>query len=306
MTDALLRRPAPLLGPALAAPTPWAMLHGEALALLRELPTGLADALITDEPYSSGGMMRSDRTAAPNDKYATRMDYQAYSGDNRDARSWAYWCTLWLSEALRVVKPGGYVLLFCDWRQLPLTTDVFQGAGAIWRGIIPWDKGLAARAPHTGYVRHQCEYIVWGTVGPVGQADGRGPFPGCYHIPVDVAEKEHQAGKPVALMRRLARMVPPNGVILDCFAGSASTGAGALLEGRRFLGIEREAAFVATSEARLARTAAYAALLAAMDRDAPAARAAGAPEERAAEPGVRQEAAIWRWGSTEPRRMPWM
>lgn len=239
---------------------PWTLIQGEALDTLRTLPDGLADALITDEPYSSGGMMRSDRTASTNDKYSTQAEYLAYSGDNRDARSWAFWCVLWLTEAMRVVKPGGYLMMFTDWRQLPLTTDVFQGAGAVWRGIINWDKGPTARAPHTGYARHQCEYIVWGTVGTLEPADGRGPFPGSYTIPVDPDEKEHQAGKPIELMRKLARMVPPDGLILDCFAGSSSTGVGALLEGRRFLGIEREPYFVETSRPRLERAAAYRAL----------------------------------------------
>ncbi|MFT4295627.1 MAG: hypothetical protein QM582_09475 [Micropruina sp.] len=35
--------------------------RGDALALLAELPDGYADAVITDPPYSSGGMVRSDR-----------------------------------------------------------------------------------------------------------------------------------------------------------------------------------------------------------------------------------------------------
>jgi site-specific DNA-methyltransferase (adenine-specific) len=45
-------------------------------------------------------------------------------------------------------------------------------------------------------------------------------------------------GKPTELMRELARIVPPGGTILDPFMGSGSTGVGALLEGRRFIGIE--------------------------------------------------------------------
>jgi len=189
--------------------SPWTLIHGEALDVLQGLPDGLADGLIADPPYSSGGMMRSDRAAPPADKYSPTIAYPAFSGDNRDARSWAFWCVLWLTECLRIVKPGGYLLMFSDWRQLPMATDVFQSAsGAVWRGIISWDKGPTARAPHTGYARHQCEYIIWGSVGQLEAADGRGPFPGSYTIPVDPREKEHLAGKPVELMRKLARMIP--------------------------------------------------------------------------------------------------
>jgi site-specific DNA-methyltransferase (adenine-specific) len=186
---------------------------------------------------------------------------------------------------MRIVKPGGYLLMFTDWRQLPMATDVFQASGAVWRGIITWNKGPTARAPHTGYARHQCEYVVWGSVGSLEPADGRGPFPGSYTIPVDPREKEHLAGKPVELMRKLSRMIPPDGVILDPFAGSSSTGVGALLEGRRYLGIEREVAYIEVSRPRLERAAAY--------------RAAQTP--RSARPtlptpnGDQAAGVVWRW-----------
>ncbi len=268
--------------------SPWTLIHGEALDVLQGLPDGLADGLIADPPYSSGGMMRSDRAAPPADKYSPTIAYPAFSGDNRDARSWAFWCVLWLTECLRIVKPGGYLLMFSDWRQLPMATDVFQSAsGAVWRGIISWDKGPTARAPHTGYARHQCEYIIWGSVGQLEAADGRGPFPGSYTIPVDPREKEHLAGKPVELMRKLARMIPEGGLILDPFAGSGTAGVGALLEGRRYLGVEREAHYVEISRPRLERAAAYLA-----SRGQRSARPDLPPPD-----GDQTAGAVWRWRS---------
>ena len=53
-------------------------------------------------------------------------------------------------------------------------------------------------------------------------------------------------------MRWLVRLLtPPGGLVLDPFAGSGSTGAAALLEGARFLGIEREADYVPIARARI-------------------------------------------------------
>ena len=70
----------------------------------------------------------------------------------------------------------------------------------------------------------------------------------------------HPTVKPVSLMRWLVALItPPGGLILDPFAGSASTGIGALLEGRMFLGLEREAAYVDIACARLTHWAAQAA-----------------------------------------------
>lgn len=51
----------------------------------------------------------------------------------------------------------------------------------------------------------------------------------------------HPTVKPTDLMRYLCRLVtPPNGVVLDVFMGSGSTGKAALLEGFKFVGIERD------------------------------------------------------------------
>ncbi len=62
----------------------------------------------------------------------------------------------------------------------------------------------------------------------------------------------HPTVKPVALMRWLVRMItPPGGLVLDPFAGSGTTGCAALLEGFRFLGVEREAEYLPILEARL-------------------------------------------------------
>jgi len=62
----------------------------------------------------------------------------------------------------------------------------------------------------------------------------------------------HPTVKPIELMRWLTRLVtPPGGLVLDPFTGSGSTGAAAVLEGRQFLGIEREARYVDIACARI-------------------------------------------------------
>jgi DNA modification methylase len=53
-------------------------------------------------------------------------------------------------------------------------------------------------------------------------------------------------------MRYLVRLVtPPNGLVLDPFCGSGSTGIAALLEGFDFIGIEINPAYAAIAEARI-------------------------------------------------------
>jgi len=63
---------------------------------------------------------------------------------------------------------------------------------------------------------------------------------------------DHPTVKPTDLMRYLCRLVtPPNGVVLDPFMGSGSTGKAAIAEGFRFIGIEREAEYVEIARARI-------------------------------------------------------
>jgi len=74
-------------------------------------------------------------------------------------------------------------------------------------------------------------------------------------------DPRHPTVKPVDLMRWLIRLVTkPGDVVLDPFCGSATTGVAALIEGRRFIGIERapdagEQAFAPIARARLEHAA---------------------------------------------------
>ena len=234
------------------------VLQGDCLKMLAALPSASADAVITDPPYCSGGGTLGAKQKPPEAKYqstGTKKQYPTFAGDSLDQRSFVLWCTLWISECVRILRPGGIFLMFIDWRNLPAATDAVQAGGINWRGVASWDKGAGARSPHTGYFRHQCEYIVWGSNGPLNKADGRGPFAGCLRHPVVQSDKHHVTGKPTELMRELVKTAPPGGLILDPFAGSGTTGVACALEGRRFIGIEREQAYVDIADKRIAEAA---------------------------------------------------
>lgn len=227
--------------------------HGDALALLDELPADHVDAVITDPPYSSGGFTRGDRTADPGEKYLqngySNRDLADFAGDNRDQRGFLTWCTLWMGQALRITRPGGLLLTFTDWRQLPTMTDAVQAGGWVWRGIVPWAKTIAR--PQPGRFTASCEYVVWASRGPLPIEDAGTPLPGFYtgNAPRD---RVHQTEKPIDVMRQLVRIVPKHGTVLDPFAGSGTTGVAALTEGRRFLGCEVTGHYATVAAERLA------------------------------------------------------
>ena len=232
----------------------WEVVCGDALRVLMELPDASVDALITDPPYSSGGMMRGDRVQDVHTKYvnsdsSSNEALSAFSGDSRDSRAYRYWCALWLSEAMRVVKPGGVCALFTDWRQLPTTTDAIQAGGWVWRGIVPWHK--PAGRPVQGRWGNQCEYLAWGTNGPRPlEALGGRALPGFYQENTP-RERDHITQKPLGVMRDLVKIVEPGDVVLDPFMGSGTTGVAAMIEGRRFIGVEMTPHFAEVAERRI-------------------------------------------------------
>jgi site-specific DNA-methyltransferase (adenine-specific) len=63
----------------------------------------------------------------------------------------------------------------------------------------------------------------------------------------------HPTVKPVSVMRWLVRLVtPPNGVVLDPYTGSGTTGIACVLEGFDFLGCELSPEYCAIAESRIA------------------------------------------------------
>lgn len=108
--------------------------------------------------------------------------------------------------------------------------------------------------------RHPCNVLI-----DDGVAEGMGTRARFYFTDKSsVAEREagvtgekkrnntHPTVKPIDLMRYLCRLItPPQGVVLDPFTGSGSTGCAAALEGFEFIGIEREQEYVEIAEQRV-------------------------------------------------------
>lgn len=69
-------------------------------------------------------------------------------------------------------------------------------------------------------------------------------------------DNNHPTVKPIALMRYLVRLVTPvDGIVLDPFMGSGTTGIAVLHEGGEFVGIEKEQAYIEIARGRIAEVA---------------------------------------------------
>lgn len=112
--------------------------HGDALDVLRSLPDGLADSVVTDPPYGLSDHRVEDVSKClqawlRGDEY--RPKKRGFAGRGWDA--WVPGPELW-REALRVLKPGGHLLVFSGTRSFDLMGMALRLAGATLRDYIEW------------------------------------------------------------------------------------------------------------------------------------------------------------------------
>lgn len=213
----------------------------DALRALTELPDGFVGMLLTDPPYSSGGMFRGDRGMATSEKYQTNdaAKKPEFAGDSRDERSFTLWTVLWLAECRRVMEDGASAIVFSDWRQLANVQDAVQAAGLVFRGIVPWVKTNARPQPNS--FRNDCEYAVWATKGPIDRhpVPGAKYLKGAYRFAAPSGDdRMHSTQKPLGLVKALMEIAPEGCIVLDPFMGSGTTAVAAIETGRHFIGYE--------------------------------------------------------------------
>ena len=235
----------------------WALFRGDALALLPRVRPGAIDMLYADPPYASGGAMRVDRAKGVKVKYG-KPEYgmgamTAFMGDQKDGMTQLLWMAAWLAAAQDALHEGSAIALWSDWRQDGLTAMAIQFAGYVLRGKIPWIK--TGYRPQPGQPGSSAEYCLWGSVGPWTRKGP--PQPGDYLAPYpNAATRAHMTEKPLIPQIGIVDMCEPGGLVLDPFAGSASSGLAALASGRRYVGFELEPAIARVAAERLGRASA--------------------------------------------------
>lgn len=224
---------------------------GDALDFVAALDDECVDAIITDPPYCSGGVGETQRTKAKGQgvraKSVARFGW--FQGDNMGTAGLVWLLRSIAFESMRVLKPSGHFVVFCDWRMLVSIEPAIESTGLRFQNLIVWDKG--AMGLGSGF-RRRHELALHFTRGAPEYHDRSVPnVLTCKRV--KRREQVHQTQKPVDLLRPIVRVTsPPDGLIVDPFMGSGSTGVAALLEGRNFFGCDREAAHARIANKRFA------------------------------------------------------
>lgn len=204
----------------------WCVLVDDAVRVLRSLPEGVIDAVVSDPPYASTG--DSSSVVSTHGVGLVPVEVQFYEA----------WAREHLREWVRVLAPAGAAWFTCDWRGA-MVFDLSAHKIGVRRPVVGvWDReGLGM-----GHIlRHVWEAFV---ILPMPLFQRRKTDePDLWRCRWTIGDRggEHAAEKPVSLYRRALALVTDEGqVVLDPFAGSGTTGVAAIECGRRVILIERD------------------------------------------------------------------
>jgi modification methylase len=248
---------------------------GDCVAELAKLPAESIDLVFADPPYNlqlQGELKRPDdsRVDAVDDDWDRFASFAAYDEFTR----------AWLSACRRVMKPAATLWVIGSYHNIFRVGALLQDLDywilndVIWRKSNPMPnfRGRrftnahetliwAAREPGSrGYtfnyealkagnddVQMRSDWTIALCTGEERLKDGAG-------------RKLHPTQKPQALLARvILASSRPDDLILDPFCGTGTTGAVAKRLGRRFIGVERDGAYAAAAQRRIAGIAPLAA-----------------------------------------------
>jgi site-specific DNA-methyltransferase (adenine-specific) len=191
-----------------------AILHGDCIQVMRELPPNSVDFILTDDPpYLVNFRDRQGRTLQ-NDINAN-------------------WLRPAMAEAYRVLKQNRLMVCFYNWPRAEKFLEAWREAGFRPMGHFVFRKFYTSSVKFMK-CQHEQAYLLAKGDPPLPQS----PLPDVQRL-YFTGNMLHPTQKSVMSLVPVIRAYSlPGDVVLDAFCGSASTCAAALLTGRKYIGIE--------------------------------------------------------------------
>lgn len=211
---------------------------GNSIEVLQTLPASRVDAVVTDPPYMIGAISTGDSSSK--------------AGSWVDLMNASFWYREWMGECWRTIKPGGFMVIFSNWRSVPMLLKACADKKIPATSLAVWDKDWIGPAGPS-QLRPTYEMILF-CAKDGAKIDNRSRSDVFRHkwMACHAGQSGHPAQKPVPLLKELVELVTkPDGLVLDPFTGSGTTGIAALQAGRRFLGIEADDQWHALAAERL-------------------------------------------------------
>ncbi len=217
--------------------------NGDCLEVMKGMEAQSVDLVLTDPPYlietTGGGMYDKEHGA----QYVKELN------DIKDGFSEKI-----LDELCRVMKKIN-IYIFCSQKQIiPLLDYFVRGKKCNWN-LLCWHKSNPVPACGNKYLT-DTEFILFFREKGVrigGEFKTKFTY---YVITKNVVDKNkygHPTIKPLGIVQNLIiNSSEENGIVLDPFMGSGTTGVACVESGRHFVGIEINPTYFAIAEKRIA------------------------------------------------------
>lgn len=216
---------------------------GDALELLKNIPDGSVDLIVTDPPYRciSGG--RAGKKNQPKG-ILTVNDGKLFKHNDVKARDW-------FPELHRVLKDGAQCYIMVNLLNLYEYLTLASGTGFHVHNLLVWKKNNVT--PNRWYMKN-AEFTLFlckGKAKPINDCGSKQVYE-CANI---VGSKLHPTEKPVELMELYIKNSSNQGdIVLDPFLGSGTTAVAAIRTGRRYIGFELDAKYFEIAQKRINET----------------------------------------------------
>ena len=248
---------------------PETFIQGDCVEALARLPEKSVDLVFADPPYNlqlGGDLLRPDNSKvdAVDDEWDQFASFEAYDQFTR----------AWLAQCRRVLKDDGALWVIGSYHNIFRVGAALQDMGfwilndVIWRKSNPMPNFKGTRFTNAH------ETLIWAAKSRAGKrytfnydamkmANDELQMRSDWTLALCTGEerikdaqgrKGHPTQKPEALLHRvILSSTKPGDLVLDPFFGVGTTGAAAKRLGRRFIGVEREADYLALAKDRIAK-----------------------------------------------------
>lgn len=215
--------------------------------LLRTVPNASVDLVLIDPPYLISRDSGFESGNNPDyDRLKVSIDFGKW--DHRfDGFDQV------IHECYRVLKPGGTFICFYDLWKITELAQVMTAARFKQHRFLEWVKTNPVPINQSvNYLTNAREIALLGVKG--GKPTFNSKYDnGIYEYPIEHSKgRFHPTQKNLNLIKDLIeKHSKPGDVVLDCFAGSCTTGVAAVETGRAFIGCELDPAYHEQALARL-------------------------------------------------------
>jgi len=246
------------------------IIKGDCLKEMKKIKANSIDLIFADPPYN---MSKKKGLTWAYSKHITMQEkWDQFSKD-----SFNKFNIQWISESLRILKPGGSLWVCGSFHNIYQLGFLFQQLNDVKiNNSIVWFKPNAQPNISCRMFTESCEHLIWAVknhcktkwtfnypdtktkifdnINPKGKQTRN-----IWQIPL-TSKKEKWAGvhptqKPIELLRRIILSCTKKGdLVLDPFVGSGTTSFVAKMLGRKSIGIEKDKKYFKIAKKRLSQS----------------------------------------------------